>query len=36
MVEIFPIEMRNDDEVTALHGVQMAPSGIGVLNPHSM
>ena len=28
-----PIEMRNDDEVTALHGVQTAPSGIDVLNP---
>ena len=28
-----PIEMRNDDEVTALHGVQIAPSGIDVLNP---
>ena len=25
--------MRNDDEVTALHGVQTAPSGIDVLNP---
>ena len=28
-----PIEMRNDDEVSALHGVQTAPSGIDVLNP---
>ena len=28
-----PIEMRNDDEVIALHGVQTAPSGIDVLNP---
>jgi len=28
-----PIEMRDDYEVTSLHGVQTAPNGIGVLNP---
>ena len=28
-----PIEMRDDYEVTSLHGVQTAPNGIGILNP---
>jgi len=28
-----PIEMRDDYEVTSLHGVQTAPNGIDVLNP---
>ena len=28
-----PIEMRDDYEVTSLHGVQTAPKGIDVLNP---
>ncbi|MFR4173967.1 MAG: S-methyl-5-thioribose-1-phosphate isomerase, partial [Veillonella nakazawae] len=28
-----PIEMRDDYEVTSLHGVQIAPNGIDVLNP---
>ena len=27
MVEIFLLRCTNDDEVTALHGVQIAPSG---------